>query len=143
MIPVFGGGGRFAEVGQWLTDYTLLLKKYRLPMIAYEGGQNYVGGDDTGATGTFTAANRDPRMGVAYLDYMLQWKKNGGGVFAIYDDVGGHSKYGSWGLVESLIQLTDPNAPAAPKWEAVQTFIKNNPCWWAGCSRPVSASILH
>ena len=33
-------------------------------------------------------------MGAAYLNYLLQWKANGGELFVHYNDVGGYSKYG-------------------------------------------------
>ena len=72
-----------------------MLAPYHLPLVAYEGGQGFVGG---GALGNlYTAANRDPRMGAAYTTYFQQWKANGGQLFNDFADITGYGQYGSWG----------------------------------------------
>ena len=85
------------------------------------------------------AANRDPRMGQAYTRYFQQWKTVGGQLFMHYNDVGAGSKYGSWGAIESIMQTITPLSSAPPKWQAIQSFISGNPCWWPNCSGTLDA----
>jgi hypothetical protein len=98
--------------------------------IAYEGGQHLAGAgeylDDEGLANLYIRANRDPRMGRLYQRYFDDWKAAGGEEFAIYSWVGDYSKYGSWGLKETL------RAPAAqsPKYQAVVTWGSKHPRWW-------------
>jgi hypothetical protein len=137
--PAVAAGGWFNAMAQWETAYVAALSKYHLRMVAYEGGQGFIGGEDASVTNMVAAANRDSRMGVAYTKFLQQWKANGGELFVIYNDVGGYSKYGEWGALESLMQLTDPHAAPPPKWQAIQDFISRTPCWWPGCSGVTTA----
>lgn len=131
-IPV---GGWFHQVAQWETSYEASLARYHLPLIAYEGGEGFVGGGNEAGTSLFIAANRDPRMGTAYEEYLQQWKANGGELFVLYNDVTSFSQYGEWGALESLLQLqVSPPASLPPKWRAIQHFIGSTPCWWPGCA---------
>jgi hypothetical protein len=77
-------------------------------------------------------------MGQAYTRYFQQWKTGGGQLFMYYNDVGGESKYGSWGALESIMQTTTPLSSAPPKWQAIQNFISGTPCWWPNCSGTVA-----
>jgi hypothetical protein len=127
-IPV---GGWFNQVAGWEKSYIAMLAPYHLPLVAYEGGQSFVGG---GALGNlYTAANRDPRMGPAYTTYFQQWKANGGQLFNDFADITGYGQYGSWGALESIMQTTNPITSAPPKWQAIQNFISGG-CWWSGCT---------
>jgi hypothetical protein len=127
-------GGFMAQNAAWLKDYIANLSSYRLPLLAYEGGQTFANGATDALNDLYIAANRDPRMGQAYTRYFQQWKRGGGQLFMHYDDVGGGSKYGSWGAVESIMQTVTPLSSAPPKWQAIQNFISENPCWWPSCS---------
>ena len=131
--PSIPAGGFLAQNGAWLKDFTKMLASYKLPLVAYEGGQTFANGATEALDQTYMAGNRDPRMGVAYERYLQQWKSAGGQIFMHYDDVGVESKYGSWGALESIMQSTSPLASAPPKWQAIQSFISANPCWWPGC----------
>jgi hypothetical protein len=100
---------------------------YGLPLVAYEGGQSLVGvegveNDDTIST-LFDAANRDPRMGSLYATYLAGWKAAGGGYFVHFANSGLYNKFGRWGSLEWI----DQDRSQAPKYDALQTFITNNP----------------
>jgi hypothetical protein len=127
-------GGWLHQVSGWETSYAAMLAHYHLPLIAYEGGQGFVGGSNASATRLFIAANRDPRMGAAYTTYLREWKANGGELFVLYNDVDAYSQNGEWGALESLMQLRGSPADLPPKWRAIQDFIASTPCWWLGCA---------
>ncbi len=122
----------------WMTSHAKLLAPYKLPMLAYEGGQSLQGvptyGPNSAALNLFFAANRDPRMSSAYITYLSDWKSSGGTLFMHYADSFPMSQFGMWGLLESTMQTIAPLSAAPAKWQAVQNFITNNPCWWNGCS---------
>jgi hypothetical protein len=136
MVPT---GGFIAQDAAWERDFITNLAPYKLPLLAYEGGQNFAYGSTDALNSLYMAANRDPRMGQAYMRYFQQWKTGGGQLFMYYNDVGGESKYGSWGALESIIQTTSPLRSAPPKWQAIQNFISGNPCWWPDCSGAIDA----
>jgi hypothetical protein len=136
MIPA---GGFIAQDAAWENDFITNLAPYKLPLLAYEGGQNFANGATGAQDKLYMAANRDPRMGQAYTRYFQQWKTGGGQIFMHYSDVGVESKYGSWGALESIMQSTTPLSSAPPKWQAIQNFISGNPCWWPKCSGTIDA----
>ena len=115
---------------------------YKLPLIAYEGGQSFVGfpkyDDDSPLVKLYVAANRDARMGAVYAAALKDWRANGGEIYAIFGDICGPSKYGEWGALESFLDTVDPLSKAPPKWQAMQNFISSNACWWPGCAGQVT-----
>ena len=131
-------GGWLAEASRWEAAYAVALGPYKLPMIAYEGGQTFAGGAPL--TNLYIAANRDARMGTAYTTYFQQWKTNGGQLFMDFADVGAYTQYGEWGALESVMQTTSPLSSAPPKWQALQNFITANSCWWSGCAGTIGSS---
>jgi len=132
--PSIPAGGFMAQDAAWLKEFIATLAPYKLPLLAYEGGQSFANGSTGALNDLYMAANRDPRMGQAYARYFQQWKSGGGELFMYYNDVGGESRYGSWGALESIMQTTTPLRSAPPKWQAIQNFISGTPCWWPGCS---------
>jgi hypothetical protein len=72
-------------------------------------------------------------MAFVYARYFQQWKAGGGQLFMYYNDVGLESKYGSWGAIESIMDSTSPAGSGPPKWQAIQEFVSENPCWWSDC----------
>jgi hypothetical protein len=132
-------GGFMAQDAAWLKEYIAILAPYRLPLLAYEGGQNFANGAPDALNDLYMTANRDPRMGQAYARYFQQWRAGGGRLFMHYNDVGAEGKYGSWGALESIMQATTPHGSAPPKWQAIEDFIAENPCWWPGCSGVIDA----
>jgi hypothetical protein len=136
MIPP---GGFIAQDAAWERDYIATLAPYKLPLLAYEGGQNFSNGSTDALNTLYIAANRDPRMAKAYARYFQEWKSAGGQLFMYFDDVGVGSKYGSWGAIESIMQTTTPLSGAPPKWQAIQNFISGNFCWWPKCAGTIDA----
>jgi hypothetical protein len=128
-------GSWFKNVAGDETSYATLAAQYHLHLVAYEGGQGFIGGSQGPAGKLFMAANRDPRMGTAYTDYLRQWKANGGQLFVLFNDIGSYGQYGEWGALESLMQLKQRGTPPPPKWAAIQGFITDTPCWWPQCSK--------
>lgn len=110
--------------------YRAAANSYGVRLISYEGGQHMVGvlgaqNDDKLST-LFDAFNRDPRMKEMYANYLDGWKQAGGELFVHFNDTSIFSKWGRWGALE---YVTQPRA-AAPKFDAVHTFIEQTPVWW-------------
>lgn len=99
-----------------IEDYVDLAEEEGLDLIAYEGGQHLVGlgevENNEDITNLFIAANRDPRMGELYEEYLETWNNLGGGLFVHYYDVQQSSKSGSWGALEYLDQDSSPKYDA-------------------------------
>jgi chitodextrinase len=118
------------EAIDWMKSQAAVAAARGIPLIAYEGGQHLVGHSGVENTSAINAlfdnANRDPRMGTLYRSYLDAWKAAGGALFAHYTACDGYSKWGRWGALEHLEQ---PRAQA-PKFDALQSFIEQNPAWW-------------
>lgn len=130
------GSGDMAMVSGWEAAYKTALAPYKLPFVAYEGGQSLVdfpNSQGAAVDSLYAAANRDSRMSTAYTAALNAWKANGGGIYVLYDDVDPPSMYGEWGALESFMDPIAPLASSPPKWQAIQEFISANPCWWSGC----------
>ncbi len=116
-------------------DRALLQQSYpALRLVSYEGGQHLVGvyglENDPAMNALFDAANRDARMGALYTDYLDGWRSNSGQLFCHYVNVRSYSKWGRWGALERQ----DQSYASSPKYQALMSFIDDNPCWWPGCS---------
>jgi hypothetical protein len=101
-----------------------LARRYGIPVIAYEGGQSLVGVgqymNDAALNALFDAANRDPRMGAIYSQYLAGWVEAGGQLFVHYNNCERYGPYGRWGSLENLDQPREQ----APKYDALQSFIE-------------------
>lgn len=146
LIPLTAAGGVVRQTSDWEAAYEKMLAPYHLPLIAYEGGQSIDGfptySNDSPIVKAYIEANRDPRMAAVYTHALQDWKANGGRLYVLYNDITSAGKYGEWGLLESFMDTVSPLSSAPPKWQAVQNFITDNPCWWSGCSRPVTQTPL-
>ena len=108
--------GYLGQAEGWIKNYVTLMSSYpSMKLIAYEGGQNFyatASGTCPGLGTLITAAERDPRMGTAYSDYLRFWQTNVGGADAnvnnIFNDIYPFSSYGMWGLLESVMQPLTP-----------------------------------
>jgi hypothetical protein len=144
--PSIPAGGWIAQAIGWVKAYTADAANYKLPVVAYEGGQTFEGfpngvnadGSNTPLTNLYIAANLDPRMATAYTSYLQQWKAAGAQVFMIFGDIEMNNQYGEWGALQSVMQTTSPLSAAPPKWQALQNFISGNTCWWSGCAASVA-----
>jgi hypothetical protein len=93
-------------------------------LICYEGGQHFVGifgaeNDDT-LTDLLTSANRDPRIGDRYAEYLQMLLEEGVESFWHFSYVGRHGKFGSWGTLE----VQDEDFSTAHKHRALLAFIE-------------------
>ena len=59
-------------------------------------------------------------MEIVYKNYLNRWQTKIGDLIVLYSHTGSISKYGSWGLRE----YADQDPAEAPKWRAVQSFLK-------------------
>ncbi|HZT03160.1 MAG TPA: hypothetical protein VFA39_12915 [Steroidobacteraceae bacterium] len=137
-------GADLAKISSWEAAYKAALAPYKLPFIAYEGGQTLVGFPQSNGSPVvklYIQANRDPRMGATYTNALQQWKANGGQTYVIFNDVNAPSQYGEWGALESFMDTTKPLSSSPPKWQAIQNFISATPCWWQGCRGAVSGDV--
>ena len=118
-------GGALARARQEFEDNLNEALLRGLTLAAYEGGQHLVGQgavlNNPRITALFIAANRDPRMGKAYRQYLKNWRKTAGGLLNLWTDAGPYSQWGSWGLLEHRDQ------PTSRKYEAVVDFIDKLP----------------
>ena len=125
-------GGALAGIKAMMIATKAAAGKYGIPMWAYEGGQGLLaapGDTDQNLLNLMIAANRDPRMGVAYQTMMQDWVAAGGQTFAFFTDIAPATKWGFWGLRESQFDTT----ANAPKWKAAVQWRDNTACWWTGC----------
>jgi hypothetical protein len=114
-------GGALEEARRQMQKNKRLAGEYGLDLVAYEGGQHLVGvgeaGNDPAVTDLFVAANRDDRMGDAYLRHLEDWRASDGGLYNLWNSVGPYTRWGSWGLLEYRDQ------PGAPKYDAVRATL--------------------
>jgi hypothetical protein len=124
-------GGWLGQTEGWITNMVAMMSSYpTMKLIAYEGGDNFyatTSGTCAGWPNLVTAAERDPRMSVAYTKYLTYWQNTVGGTNAninnIFTDVYPISAYGAWGLLETIMQPTSPLAAAPPKYQAAMNYL--------------------
>jgi hypothetical protein len=106
----------------WVTGQKAVADKYGLPLICYEAGQSLVGvGGAVGNNALTTlleTANRDPRMGAIYTNYLDAWRAAGGHLMCLFESVSAYGQYGSWGLLEAADQTSSPKFDAVVGWNA-------------------------
>ncbi len=97
-----------------------------LELIAYEGGQHFVGHpgtwNDDALTAKLAELNRHPAMEDAYLQYLRHWERAGGAEFVLFESLGGFTKYGSWGLMEFIGQPLGET----PKLRGVRRYLRES-----------------
>jgi hypothetical protein len=132
--PLFASTGKGPATGaieqarEWIAANKNLAEKYKLPLIAYEGGQHLMTDKGGKVDALFRAANRDRRMGVALTRNLQDWKASGGELFVMFTYTVKSGRFGYFGLKED--QFDDDS----PKWQAVKA-LRQQPCWWDGCAR--------
>jgi len=124
VLPDGPSGGALQEAYQNMQNYVELAEQEQLQLLAYEGGQHLVGRrgveNNQAITNLFIEANRDPRMGEIYREYLTQWQELGGGLLMNFSDIGQVSKWGSWGALEHV------NQESSSKYEALLDLISSS-----------------
>ncbi|MCC7491806.1 MAG: hypothetical protein IT204_05640 [Fimbriimonadaceae bacterium] len=112
------------ECVKWMAAQQQVAAKFGLKLVAYEGGQHFVGvqgGENNDAlTKLLQQANRHPRMATIYRAYFDAWERAGGDLFCYFASTSRWSKWGSWGILEQW----DDNPAEAPKFGAVMDWAK-------------------
>ena len=111
------------------TKLTMQSQKLRaalfgVDLIAYEGGQHFVGGgqvlNDGALAQVFYEMNRDPSMRAFYLEYLETWRDvSGNGEMVLFSSTGEFSQFGSWGLRED----ETISEALSPKLQGVLDFL--------------------
>lgn len=100
--------------------------RYGVRLAAYEGGQHLVGlgpwSNDPTVNNLYNAANRDPRMGAVYRQWLQDWSDNGGELMMHFLNCGAYTS-GPSGRFGTLEYMEQPRAEA-PKYDALQTWIE-------------------
>jgi hypothetical protein len=113
-----------------MTKSAQVARRRGVRLIAYEGGQHLAGHggveNNDRINRLFDEANRHPGMGELYDSYLSQWRASGGELFVHFVNCSIPSKWGRWGALEYLTQADRQ----APKYQALQRFIRSNPRWW-------------
>lgn len=104
-------------------------REFGLSPVSYEGGHHLdvtVNANSTEIRDLMLAAGRDTRMATAFTRYLEGWRDIGGERLMLYVS---HSSSSGFGLLDFELQ---PHLEQ-PRIAAVEQFIADNPCWWAGC----------
>jgi hypothetical protein len=137
-------GGDLESASKSEAKMVAAINPYKLPVVAYEGGQSLVAFPKYAAgspiANLYIAAQRDPRMNAVYTTALNNWKANGATLYTVFADITPPSVYGNWGALESLQDTVTPLSSAPPKWQALQNFIAQNKCWWANCAGTIGAA---
>jgi hypothetical protein len=110
-----------------IPDQLALADQYDLDLVAYEGGQHFVGAfgqeNNDELTEYFHVVNRDPRIRDTYITYLNRWRElTDNALMAHFTDAGAYSKWGRWGAMESVF---DTRAQS-PKWDAILTLLADD-----------------
>jgi hypothetical protein len=123
--------GALAEAHGWMQSYAAQATALGYRLLAYEGGQHLAAigsaAQDEQLVALFTAANRDPRMGELYAQYLTDWRA-AGDLLLHYNLAARSGPYGNWGALEYRDQAT------APKYAALAAFAAAQRCDWADCA---------
>lgn len=114
-VPNSPPGGALAATAARIAGHAALANAQGLELLAYEGGQHLVG-SDSASIKLFREANRDPRMGQLYEQYLQTWRDAGGGLFMNFTDISPYGNSGSWGALEHVNDLS------SPKYEALLNY---------------------
>jgi hypothetical protein len=100
----------------WIADHAALAKAHGVALVAYEGGVHL-----TATNGVNEDLKRqmqaDPRIADTYRHLLDVWQKHGGGLFTQFGHIGPYTKFGYWGLLESMDQ------PGSIKWDFVMSLL--------------------
>lgn len=119
-------GGAMTHLKNQLYANKKIADKYRLEMVAYEGGQHLIRYDpphtvkDPKVLNLFMSAQKDPRMRQAYQRYLETWAKSGGGLMMHFFGIGEPEPKSFFGMLDHLKQ------PSTPKYQALMDYLGSN-----------------
>lgn len=104
-----GGSEDRAKAGTFaglLTGHARLAQRYRVRLVAYEGGPHLRVGSrgPSPINRALHTANRHPRMGEVYDRALDLWFRGGGAVFVARSFVGTYGDHGAFGHLEYMLQ---------------------------------------
>lgn len=112
---------------RWMDEQMQLAKEHNLGLVAYEAGQHLTALGEANRNQKLVSllaeANRDPRMGEIYTQYLTHWTEIGGGLMCLFNDMQPFTNAGSWGLLEFWGQ----DAASSPKYAAVLKWAESLP----------------
>lgn len=118
------GTGAVQAVTGWIDVHQQIAQQRGLQLVSYEGGQHMAdiwGTLSTGVINLLSQANRDPRIGKVYRDYLDAWKSHaGGGLFMHFMDIADAGRYGAWGALEHVGQTS------SAKYNALLGYLADN-----------------
>ncbi len=118
------------DVLQHVQAHAQLAQQFGVDLLAYEAGQGLVDWStrqlDQHPNPLFVAANRDPRMGQLYREFLDGWERAGGKLMMLFSAPRPCQWFGCWGLKEHIRQAD----AAAPKFMAVSQFLAERATWW-------------
>jgi hypothetical protein len=118
------------EVLKMVKKQAELAQQFGVSLLGYEGGQGLVDWVTRDANQhpnpLFFAANRDPRMGKLYTEFLNGWEQSGGKLLMLFSAPRTCQWYGCWGLKEHIRQPREQ----AYKYDAVLSFIAARAQWW-------------
>ena len=118
------------EVLKMVRKQAELAHQFGVDLIGYEGGQGLVDWvtrqADQHPNPLFFAANRDPRMGELYTQFLQGWGDAGGKLLMLFSAPRTCQWYGCWGLKEDIRQPREQ----AYKYDAVLKFLAERKQWW-------------
>jgi len=101
-----------ARAKEDIADNLAVAEANNLDLITYEGGQHLVGsaGNEniTALTQKLIAANHHPDLEQVYCEYLDYWYEEVGQLFTHFSSHGSFSKWGSWGLKETMVDMENP-----------------------------------
>ena len=113
-----------ASAKEDIADNLAVAEANNLDLITYEGGQHLVGsgGNEniTALTQKLMAANHHPDLEQVYCEYLDYWYQEIGQLFTHFSSHGSFSKWGSWGLKETMADVDNP------KYLAMQNCVFDN-----------------
>jgi hypothetical protein len=106
-----------------LEKQMLIVKKYKVKLIAYEGGQHLVAAKTRSIKDHpnpfLIGANRANPMEKMYIEYLQNWGRiTGNSLMTLFSAPKTYQFYGSWGVKEHINQPDHK----APKYRGIKRF---------------------
>jgi hypothetical protein len=121
----------FTSVERGVRAHKALATQFGKTLIAYEGGQHFVGvrgrENDQALTDLLITFNRSAQMRDLYTRYLDLLNREGLTLFVNFSSSVEPSKWGSWGIREYLGQPVGPGEGQARKEWAIREWIRRNP----------------